>query len=125
MKKYTAMQKPKQTSLRVRNEYVPLDEPEFDAGGLMEMDEDEDILEANVVNEEETQKMLESSRLNVSFAENDVSQRFHDLLNTTMFDPLQLNDTEGRSRIETAETGDTYEDLCRQHMVCIWREFHA
>lgn len=82
-----------------------------------EDDYDNDILTANIDNEEEKQQMLESSRLNVSYTENDYSRRFKDLLNTTVFDPLQVNDIDGRSRIETNEQGDTYEDLCRQHMV--------
>ena len=122
MKKYLTSQKPRQTSMRIRQE-PPVEDMDFDAGGLMDIGDDDDILEANVENEEETQKILESSRVNISFSETDTSQRFRDLLNTTVFDPLQMNDMDGRSRIETGEQGDTYEDLCRQHMVgnVIWR----
>ena len=84
-----------------------------------DMNNDEgDILTANIDNEEEKQQMLESSRLNISYVENDYSKQFKDLLNTTMFDPLQMNDTDGKSRIDiTEQQGDTYEDLCRKHMV--------
>lgn len=84
-----------------------------------DMNNDEgDILTANIDNEEEKQQMLESSRLNISYVENDYSKQFKDLLNTTMFDPLQMNDTDGKSRLDiTEQQGDTYEDLCRKHMV--------
>lgn len=100
----------------------------MDGDGLMDIGgndyDDNDILTANIENEEETQLMLESSRLNISYIENDSTKQFRDLLNTTVFDPLQINETDGKSRIETVEQVDTYEDLCRQHMVLMMHQLY-
>ena len=104
--------------------YSPLPDNNADMDAFMDDDDDVNdeeggILTANIDNEEERQQLLENSRLNISYIENDSTRQFKDLLNTSMFDPLQMNDMDGRSRMDVAEQqGDTYEDLCRKHMVC-------